>query len=192
MDKLVPYWLAYVVLSVALALVLPEKVLSNSPWLMPLIHQITLVVPSIKPYAEISRFPEVALLNFSVHWLVFPFLIFGFWRHMKYRPAVGAALVAEKGRLVFVLGPFLLLYLVWFVATYAPTPEELRGRDAGLQGLVAGLAGESRLGLGIVSGVFYFCLAIIAAAGLKLVTLIPENWRAGREAIESRKGTRNG
>jgi len=175
MDRILPLGVVYVCCSTALALALPNDVLARYEWARYASYAVAVLIPSIKQYAALSRFPEVTALYLAVSWISVIVLVAALWRALDFSLERAVAKAGPGNMSAFTLGPIVLLAGFVFVLFDAPSKQEMTSTDTGLQLIVARMVSESRFALGLLGGWIFLAVAIMIVVSVKALIA---SWRA--------------
>lgn len=162
-------------LSISLALLAPENVLTSSDALSAMTDLVASISPAIDNLGKISSFPEVTRLVFATMWLM-TLPQFVFWAFLFVTAPLsteGLAKVRER-RLVMVLVFFVAVpaILFSFLFLIGNTPLQIEGGRSAER--FTRLFSQSRFWLGVAAGGLSLAIAFFSASLVFSARLLPK------------------
>ena len=139
----------YFVMSLGVALVVPNEILSSWPFLFNFVNWVSSFVPSISALAMVSAFPEVTSLTVALMWAMFPVVTV----HFFFLLSLPQKKLTKRQWIVVGVGLPLVIAVCTFLTFFLPRPPspEYMNYTSGRGAAAATYMARSRLGLGLSS-----------------------------------------
>lgn len=140
--------IAVFIFGIGLALIIPEKIFTDYPWLRGFTDIMVDFIPSIGEFTRVSHFPEVTLLFASVMWALLPVLV-GILLFILNLMHIESDFIqhVRKKNWIFIVGAFASIGIIYWITHGDLTSNIMRG--PGVSADIFRSVSESRLWMGL-------------------------------------------